>query len=305
MDNPEYNKLIINGRLDELASTWNTGDLTRYKYLKRYLLEYLLEQGIHKRIMDNYAIKKTLWISLYIKYGITTPILNAPLNKLLETVKKELLLETLLKNIDDNSKIVLFNNLKKNSYWLLRYYEPQIISIYAKYGITIEPVFLKLPLISEKKITTSSSLQTLITEFTTTYKDIDQRILDIYINEFKNKFKINKKSTYSDLCKLIIYKRKHPGFKLTIYEYDNNRDNNGEYDSNENKIIINWYRHGTFDHELSHMLYDTYEANLKDSIALIKFFAWLEDELLTKNRKDLNEYEIGLKNKQVRESQEN
>ena len=58
MNNPEYNKLIINKRWDELASTWNTGDLTRYKYLKRYLLEYLLEQGIHKRIMDSYAITR-------------------------------------------------------------------------------------------------------------------------------------------------------------------------------------------------------------------------------------------------------
>ena len=47
------------------------------------------------------------------------------------------------------------------------------------------------------------------------------------------------------------------------------------------------------------------KANLKDSVALIKFFAWLEDELVTKNRKDLNEYEIGLKNKKVREDQEN
>ena len=47
------------------------------------------------------------------------------------------------------------------------------------------------------------------------------------------------------------------------------------------------------------------KANLKDSVALIKFFSWLEEELVTKNRKDLNEYEIGLKNKKVREEQEN
>ena len=47
------------------------------------------------------------------------------------------------------------------------------------------------------------------------------------------------------------------------------------------------------------------KANLKDCIALIKFFSWLEEELVTKDRKDLNEYEIGLKNKQVREDQEN
>ena len=47
------------------------------------------------------------------------------------------------------------------------------------------------------------------------------------------------------------------------------------------------------------------KANLKDSVALIKFFSWLEDELVTKNRTDLNEYQIGLKNKKVREEQDN
>ena len=47
------------------------------------------------------------------------------------------------------------------------------------------------------------------------------------------------------------------------------------------------------------------KANIKDSVALIKFFSWMEEELVTKNRKDLNEYQIGIKNKQVREDQEN
>ena len=46
-------------------------------------------------------------------------------------------------------------------------------------------------------------------------------------------------------------------------------------------------------------------ANIKDSVALIKFFSWMEEELVTKNRTDLNEYQIGLKNRQVREDQEN
>ena len=56
----------------------------------------------------------------------------------------------------------------------------------------------------------------------------------------------------------------------------------------KNKVEINGYRN----------------ANLKDSIALIKFFSWMEEELVTKNRTDLNEYQIGVKNKQVREEQE-
>jgi Xaa-Pro aminopeptidase len=47
------------------------------------------------------------------------------------------------------------------------------------------------------------------------------------------------------------------------------------------------------------------KANLKDSVSLIKFFAWMEEELVTKNRKDLNEYQICIKNKEFREDQEN
>ena len=45
-------------------------------------------------------------------------------------------------------------------------------------------------------------------------------------------------------------------------------------------------------------------ANIKDSVALVKFFAWMEDELVTKKRTDLNEYQIGLKSKEFREEQE-
>ena len=47
------------------------------------------------------------------------------------------------------------------------------------------------------------------------------------------------------------------------------------------------------------------KANLKDSVSLIKFFAWMEEELVSKNRKDLNEYQICIKNKEVREDQQN
>ena len=37
------------------------------------------------------------------------------------------------------------------------------------------------------------------------------------------------------------------------------------------------------------------KANIKDSVALIKLFAWIEDQLINKKRQDLNEYEVGLK----------
>ena len=46
------------------------------------------------------------------------------------------------------------------------------------------------------------------------------------------------------------------------------------------------------------------QSNIRDCVALINFFSWLEEELTVKKRTDLNEYEIGLMNKKFREEQE-
>jgi Xaa-Pro aminopeptidase len=46
------------------------------------------------------------------------------------------------------------------------------------------------------------------------------------------------------------------------------------------------------------------KSNIRDCVALLKFFSWMEQELITKQRTDLNEYEIGLQSKKFREEQE-
>ena len=43
------------------------------------------------------------------------------------------------------------------------------------------------------------------------------------------------------------------------------------------------------------------DANVRDGVALVKFFSWIEQELVVKKRTDLNEYEIGVMNKKCRE----
>ena len=91
MENYEYNRLIRNGKLNELANIWNISDLTRYKYHMSYLLEYLLENNIHTTIMDNYASKDLLWINLYLKYNIIKPLINVPLELLLNQTDNSLL----------------------------------------------------------------------------------------------------------------------------------------------------------------------------------------------------------------------
>ena len=47
------------------------------------------------------------------------------------------------------------------------------------------------------------------------------------------------------------------------------------------------------------------KANIKDCISLLKFFSYLEEELVTNNRTDLTEYQLCIKNKQFRQEQEN
>ena len=46
------------------------------------------------------------------------------------------------------------------------------------------------------------------------------------------------------------------------------------------------------------------KCNIRDCVALLKLFSWIEDELKIKKRTDLNEYEIGLQGKKFREEQE-
>ena len=116
MENKEYNRLIYNNKLNELSEIWNISDLTRYVYFNKYLLEYLLEKDIHTTRMDNHASKDELWIKLYIKYGITKPLLNTELDKLLVMNDNELLLETLLKKLSKKDKLELYNNFKNNKY---------------------------------------------------------------------------------------------------------------------------------------------------------------------------------------------
>ncbi len=260
MENSEYNYLIRNHKLEELANIWNISDLTRYTYFNKYLLEYLLEKNIHTTRMDNHASTDKLWIKLYLKYNIREPLINAPLENLLVTDNNKLILDTLLCKLNREEKITLFKNMKKNSYWLYRINETQIINIYKKHGIKIPRVFIQLPLLSDKNVRVKSKLDGLFDEFIIAFHDIDKIILNTYINEFKRNSKINYNQTCNDISKLIKIKQDEPSFKLCLFEYFNDEEvSEGEYSSADNRIVINQTNHGIFSHELSHLLYDQLE----------------------------------------------
>ena len=279
MENKEYNRLIYNNKLDELANIWNISDLTRYIYLNKYLLEYLLEKGIHNTRMDNFAKNNILWINLYIKYGITKPILNIELDKLLIINGNELLLETILKKLRMRDKLELYHNFKNNSYWILRKNETLLINIYQKYYIDFPRNFIKLPSNFDSNIKVNSKFQLLINEFMKVFNDIDYNVLNVYINEFKRKFHINRERAYIDIKKLIEYKKHNKDFKLAIDEYESDEVSSGEYDSEKQRLTINNYSHNTFSHELSHLFYDELE-NPKDTLNVI--YKTIQDKIVTK-----------------------
>ena len=284
MENKEYNRLIYSGKLNELADIWNISDLTRYIYLHKYLLEFLLEKDIHTTRMDNYVCNDIEWIKLYIKYDIIKPLLNLPLEKLLLIDNNELILETLIKKLNLENRIELYNNLKKNSYWLLRKNETLIKKIYLKYNIELPELFIKLPSLYDNNLPVNEKFESLIKEFRKTFSDTSDIILDIYVNEFIRKSKINMKRACIDINKLIEYKKRYKAFNLAINEFlDEEEIYTGEYDSVKKRIVINKEHHDTFAHELSHMFYDELE-NPSDALNVI--YKTIQDKLTSQKTID-------------------
>lgn len=255
MENNEYNRLIFNNIVNELANITNYSDLTRYKHLNKYLLEYLLENNIHTTRMDNYMKNNTLWIELYLKYNIIEPLVNIPLNKLMEKSDNELLLEKILKEMNNGERIKLYQNMKYSNVWLFNHMEQDIIEIYRKYNIIISPTFINLPKITDNKIKVNKKLQKELSKLVTIYGDTDKQAIDTIINELKRKSRQDRKRTYMDILKLINYKLDNKDFKLKISPTGYLC---GLY-TTDDSILIDKYIHGLFNHELSHLFVDQFE----------------------------------------------
>ena len=265
MENIEYNRIILDGKLYILSDVTNMCDLTNYTYLGKTILEHLLEKNIHSRRMDSYAINHKDWILMYIKYDIIEPLLDTNLNNLLLINDNELILETLLKKLDNKQKRTLYLNFKRNNYWSYRMNESIIIYLFGKYNYYIHRVFLELPSLSSRKTKINEEFELLINEFIDSFKDIEKYTLEPYVAELKRIGKINKKMTYNDIYKLIIEKRSNPDFKFILSNLDPEIESNkGEYDSSINRIAIDLYEDGTFTHELSHMLLYRFENNISE-----------------------------------------
>lgn len=265
MEEVQYNRLIIDNELEKLANINIIDDLVKYKYLNRFLIEYLLEKDIHTHIMDSKTHYNADWINFYLNYNILTPLLDAHLKPLLSTSNNRLLLDILLEKLNNDERMTLYHNLKKNSYWLFRTHEKEIIMCYARYGINLPQIFITIPMINQNTLDIPIREKELFNEFREAFKDSDVSSIDFYINELRKKIMINKQRTVDDIIKLINYKREHPNFKLMI-----SGDTEGEYDSTVQRMVISPYRSGILSHELSHLLYDE-EDEFKDSYQLKEY----------------------------------
>lgn len=266
MENIIYSQLIRNNELDKILemSFYRTFELTENKHLGKYILEYLLEKNMHTKSMDNYTCYNFLWIKLYIKYNIIEPLVKTNLNELLKIDGDTLLLDRLLKKFNEKQKLELYQNMKKDNYWLFMQNEALIRKIYLKYNIKLDSIFLGTPTIYDKNITSSNKINELITEFKKVYKDHDEITLNSVINELKRKSKIDRNRTISDIMLLIDYKKKYKKFKLITKNVTIEEDENiALFSSSDKKLIIDQYSKDTFNHELSHLLYDDIENAIK------------------------------------------
>ena len=255
MENKEYNRLIFNNIINKLANITNYSDLTTYKYLDKYLLEYLLKNNIHTTRMDNYMKKNNLWINLYLKYNIIEPLVNVPLEYLLEKTDNELLLVKILTKMNNSERIKLYQKMKYSNVWLFNHIEQDIIEIYQTYNIIIPQTFINLPKIADNKIKVNKKLQKELSKLVTIYGDTDKQTIDTIINELKRKSKQDIKRTYMDIVKLLNYKLDNKDFKLKISPTGYLC---GLY-TTDDSILIDKYIHGLFNHELSHLFVDQFE----------------------------------------------
>ena len=260
MENTYYNQLIKEGEQDKLLYVLDIYDLIKYKYHGKYLLEYLLEKGEHNYRTDFNARTTLKWMNLYIKYNLLEPLLDTEIDMLLKNDGNELVLDKLLKVFNDEQRIKLYQNLKKSDYWKVICNESLFIKYYKKYNIELPEIFVPIPTLNKDIVSNNTKLEELLTEFKNTFNNLDNYTLEICMNELRRKAKIDKNRTFKDIRLLIAYKKNIKKFKIVANNSSvNYYISDGYYQHSTNKILINNYDYGVFNHELSHMIYNLYE----------------------------------------------
>lgn len=249
----KYIELLLNKKYLELSNINFIDELASIKYKGKYLIEYLLELGIHSENMDNYLVHHEEFAIYYLKYNIIKPLMNCSLAVLLKKVNGILIMDLVLNKLNDQDKIDLYYNIRKNSFNDFYYYEQDIIKIFLNHGIILPNTFVNTyNNISNDQLDDSNKL---INEFLETFKDTDFKLLNFIVNELKRNLKTNHERTSLDIKKLIEFKKKYPNFKFI-----DTKNRGGEsFDPNSLEFKINTTNSLMYNHEFSHFLYESFE----------------------------------------------
>ena len=258
MNNEEYNLFVKNKDWEKLQNIRITSDLIEYQYNGRFLIEYLLEQGIHSLDMDRMASYNQPMATFYLKYNILEPLFDSTLPIFLAKVDGKTFLEIFLDKLNNNDKMKLYHNLRKNNYWLFHENEGLIIDIYRKKGIKLPSMFIRKKFIFEDK-NNSKSDDLIIEEFKEAFNEEDELVIKTIVSELKKSLLVNRSRTIRDIRKLLLYKRDNPDFSFSLSD-----NSEGSYSKIDKSLKISQYREGVFNHEFSHFLFEQLEYN-KDS----------------------------------------
>lgn len=248
----KYIDLLIKRKYDELANISFIDDLVKISYNNRYLIEYLLEDKFHSPKMDEYLKYHLSFAKYYLKYHIINPLLECSLNILLESINgKDLILDELLNNINDNDKMILYQKIKINSYTEYHRREGEVVKCFLRHGILINPIFITTNVSLEKN---NIEDEDLLIEFNKIFYDTDNVILRNITNIFHNDLLNNRLRALNDIKKIIEYKKEHQKFKFI-----DSQNNDGNYDSLTDTMKVSLERPLVFEHEFSHLLYQSFE----------------------------------------------
>ena len=249
----KYIELIENKKYMELANISFINELIEYKYKDKYLIEYLLENNIHSEAMDKYLVYHKEFVKFYLKYNTIKPLLNCSLKVLLDKIDGNLIIDIILDKLDDKDKIILYNNIRKNSFSDFHYYENDIIDIFLKHGIVVPKLFVTTNI--EKNIELDEEDKELINNFLDVFKDNEFKILNFVVNELKKGLIKNHDRTVLDIKKLIEFKKNNSEFKFI-----DSKNRGGEsYDAESLEFKTNTMSSLMFNHEFSHFLYESNE----------------------------------------------
>lgn len=287
MKKEDYIELLKKEDYETLANINFTSDLLEIEYENKTLAEHLLEKGIHSEKMDNYVKNQLELTRLYLKYNITKPLLNSSFKVLFTNYNGNLIIDLILDKINDDEKMELYNNLKTNSYSDFHDNEREIIDIYLRHGIVLPIVFAKTHLNEEISYDLSYEDQELINEFSNLFKDHEKKFLSFIINELKRSLLKKHDRTVNDIKKMIKLKQENPEFIFI-----NSCNKGGEsYDNETKEFITSPTEPVMFEHELSHLLYESFETLSDDTFSKYKELTNQID-----NEKTLDKIKIYLEN---------